>query len=111
MKSSSNSAVGDNLAAGRPSALPPLSPTSVPCANAAGSRHANPRILAVWTRDLDTTERFGRVNVARQVRVAMREIGQVTNRRLTNAFEGASSTGSLLSAVVALLGNLLRGSL
>jgi len=41
----------------------------------------------------------------------MREIGQVTNRRLTNAFEGASSTGSLLSAVVALLGNLLRGSL
>jgi glycosyltransferase involved in cell wall biosynthesis len=100
----------DASAAGGPPAQTPIGPALEPCANTAGSGRTISRILAVWTRDLDAAERFGRVNVARQVRVALREIGPVMERRLTNAFEDKDSIGSVLSAVMALFGSLLRGS-
>jgi glycosyltransferase involved in cell wall biosynthesis len=67
------------------------------------------RILAMWTRELDGTELFGRVNVALQVRAALEGIGSVTNDRLTNAFEDPSAVRSILFSSMALLAGLLSG--
>jgi hypothetical protein len=67
------------------------------------------RMLAVWTRDLDSPERVGRVNVARKVREAFHDMAEVSNRRLTNAFEEPSRVKSLLLAITSIIGGLLSG--
>ncbi|HXA20696.1 MAG TPA: glycosyltransferase family 4 protein [Acetobacteraceae bacterium] len=67
------------------------------------------RILAIWTRELDATEHFGRVNIARQVRASLQDIGLVTNRRLINVFEEPTPNWSLLWSAAALLAGLLSG--
>lgn len=66
-----------------------------------------PAIVAVWTRDLDGAERFGRVNVALQVRDALHSAGTVTHQRLTIAFEDQRPATSLLASVKALLAGIL----
>src|SRR5690606_12493114 len=67
-----------------------------------------PRILAVWTRDLDGTESIGRVNTARAVRDAMAAHGRPTHLRLYNLLE-RPRPGRLAAAAWALLLGLLRG--
>ena len=108
----SDDAIATKLLAVLPASLPQASgsqPMFNASPSAAESRPWGGRILAVWTRDLDATEPFGRVNVARQVRAALQDIGPVTSRRLTNAFEEHRPIWSLLLSATALLGGLLSG--
>ena len=108
----SDDAIATKLLAVLPASLPQAfgsQPMFNASPSAAESRPGGGQILAVWTRDLDATETFGRVNVARQVRAALQDIGPVTSRRLTNAFEEHRPIWSLLLSVTALLGGLLSG--
>jgi glycosyltransferase involved in cell wall biosynthesis len=79
------------------------------CPAAEDPAQAAVRILAIWTRELDATEHFGRVNIARQVRASLQDIGIATNRCLTNVFEEPRPIWSLLWSVAALLAGLLCG--
>ena len=66
------------------------------------------RILAVWTRDIDTAESVGRLNVARAVRDVMARQGEVAHVRLHNLFERPSPR-RFAAAFCAFAGGLLRG--
>src|SRR5689334_5669995 len=67
-----------------------------------------PRILAVWTRDLDGVENFGRVSTARAVRDALGMSGTLVSARIEHILERPVPV-SVVAAFGAFLLALFRG--
>jgi glycosyltransferase involved in cell wall biosynthesis len=66
----------------------------------------SPRILAVWTRDLDNVECFGRISTARAVRDVLATSGSLVNARVEHILERplptrlAAALGTFLLALI-----------